>query len=735
MNLIHASKVNLVRVFIIILGSLIPSVNLLSQTYSLLEIKENLYRERPQTGDFEIRKLSLSSIDLIASNRYFNKDKLSEYWLAMFNKAVLEIQNEVVTEGATIWLIYNHGFVVKTPTVCFGFDLFDYFDTSEFLQLGDLLDVLFISHVHKDHWSVKLVVEMNKLGKPVVGPSEMPSNAVSKPMSAGDNAFISGLHVIAHYGRHSDPVRQFEVLTPEGIKFLHTGDNNSIYTMHSVAEVDVLMLNAWIEWSGGRIRPDKVKKAIDKVNPRVALPAHINELLHVEGGSTVPHWIDAYLVYGYELPYDYAVLSWGERYHFDHNSNDTIPTNDIENTEYQIGGDSILVTWDPPLISDDGDTASFYRIIIDEMNDHILTEKEYSLAWDSIGSCYSINIYAYDDCGNQSNNPAEIKATVPDLEYPPRIIGSSPGNIDTIEVFSGVSKIFQLNTSDPNKDTLTYTWKINNTVLPEETSSKFIYNIPGLQAGVYKLTATVSDQEFSIQYTWLLNHHNLIAIIDNEDTLMYSDSGNWVTSFYHPGYYNGNCRISSINQKGSWAEFTYFPEIPGNYKVYAFAPFMIPKSSFPVYCIIINDQPVDTIIQDRNPKDGKWTALGNYYFPNSAEVTIRAINTGFAIERTSVFADAILFVHETVSSQTFKMRRIQTEIRLYPNPAQDIVTIETGKSEQCTIEITSINGQLVYRIRMNETKLKIDLSSFQKGVYFITIRSKDFVTTRKIIKL
>jgi hypothetical protein len=30
---------------------------------------------------------------------------------------------------------------------------------------------------------------------------------------------------------------------------------------------------------------------------------------------------------------------------------------------------------------------------------------------------------------------------------------------------------------------------------------------------------------------------------------------------------------------------------------------------------------------------------------------------------------------------------------------------------------------------------QIDLSSFQKGVYFITIRSKDFVTTRKVIKL
>ncbi|MFC2116642.1 T9SS type A sorting domain-containing protein [Bacteroidota bacterium] len=29
----------------------------------------------------------------------------------------------------------------------------------------------------------------------------------------------------------------------------------------------------------------------------------------------------------------------------------------------------------------------------------------------------------------------------------------------------------------------------------------------------------------------------------------------------------------------------------------------------------------------------------------------------------------------------------------------------------------------------------MDLSSFQKGVYFITVRSRDYVRTEKIIKL
>jgi len=73
--------------------------------------------------------------------------------------------------------------------------------------------------------------------------------------------------------------------------------------------------------------------------------------------------------------------------------------------------------------------------------------------------------------------------------------------------------------------------------------------------------------------------------------------------------------------------------------------------------------------------------------------------------------------------------------RLYPNPANDLLTIETEYPDHFSIEITSLNGQQILPAAMEGTKHQIDLSSFPKGAYFITIRSKDFVATRKIIKL
>ena len=49
--------------------------------------------------------------------------------------------------------------------------------------------------------------------------------------------------------------------------------------------------------------------------------------------------------------------------------------------------------------------------------------------------------------------------------------------------------------------------------------------------------------------------------------------------------------------------------------------------------------------------------------------------------------------------------------------------------------VTSTNGQVIHSSTMEGNAHQIDLSSLQSGVYIITISSKDFVETRKIIKL
>lgn len=72
---------------------------------------------------------------------------------------------------------------------------------------------------------------------------------------------------------------------------------------------------------------------------------------------------------------------------------------------------------------------------------------------------------------------------------------------------------------------------------------------------------------------------------------------------------------------------------------------------------------------------------------------------------------------------------------IYPNPAIDLLTFQTSKTGRYFIEITSLNGQQIFSAEMEGTSNHINLSDFAEGIYIMTIRSKEFVETRKIMKL
>ena len=75
------------------------------------------------------------------------------------------------------------------------------------------------------------------------------------------------------------------------------------------------------------------------------------------------------------------------------------------------------------------------------------------------------------------------------------------------------------------------------------------------------------------------------------------------------------------------------------------------------------------------------------------------------------------------------------QMSVFPNPVSTMLTVETRISGEYAVEIRSINGQLVYTQNMEGNSHRIDLSGIEKGVYMVTIRSEDAVTTRKIVKL
>lgn len=76
-----------------------------------------------------------------------------------------------------------------------------------------------------------------------------------------------------------------------------------------------------------------------------------------------------------------------------------------------------------------------------------------------------------------------------------------------------------------------------------------------------------------------------------------------------------------------------------------------------------------------------------------------------------------------------------SQFEIYPNPTESLLTIESKDLSPRSIELINLNGQLVFSTNIVGAHNQIDLSSFEKGVYFLSIISKERVASQKVIKL
>ncbi|WP_294082702.1 MBL fold metallo-hydrolase [Proteiniphilum sp. UBA5384] len=87
------------------------------------------------------------------------------FYREAFDKVLYEVKNTKVKDGtALVWLLYNMGFVVKTPSGCFGIDI----EHRLAEQLEPYLDFLVVTHNHRDHYDPKLLEALNRNGKPIL---------------------------------------------------------------------------------------------------------------------------------------------------------------------------------------------------------------------------------------------------------------------------------------------------------------------------------------------------------------------------------------------------------------------------------------------------------------------------------------------------------------------------------------------------------------------------------------
>jgi len=73
-----------------------------------------------------------------------------------------------------------------------------------------------------------------------------------------------------------------------------------------------------------------------------------------------------------------------------------------------------------------------------------------------------------------------------------------------------------------------------------------------------------------------------------------------------------------------------------------------------------------------------------------------------------------------------------SQFNIYPNPANDYITIEANFSSE--IEIFNIQGQLIKSMDTNGDKTNIDISGFSRGMYFVKLKSEKNIEVKKFMK-
>jgi hypothetical protein len=64
-------------------------------------------------------------------------------------------------------------------------------------------------------------------------------------------------------------------------------------------------------------------------------------------------------------------------------------------------------------------------------------------------------------------------------------------------------------------------------------------------------------------------------------------------------------------------------------------------------------------------------------------------------------------------------------IKIYPNPANDRVNIETDIEESFSVKIFNLEGKLMFEKLTSQKNIHIDISQFTQGIYFIELNNKE----------
>jgi L-ascorbate metabolism protein UlaG (beta-lactamase superfamily) len=300
---------------------------------SLQWVDFTLAAHPPSVVEHPLRRAALTRLDdVLHITSAPHKPLVQNFYRSRMERVVEEIERTTVSSGVRVWKLYNHGFLVRTATVSFTYDLVPGFEPGGMAIPPALIDrivaqsdVTFISHLHGDHASADVARRFIAAKKPVVAPEVLwkgqPDLAAAltvldRSATKTHEVRVRGgaqvLKVVAYPGHQGPNVLNniSLVTTPDGFTVVQTGDEwqmdapgddfEWISQIGRDHNIDILLPNCWTN------HLDRMVRGID---PKLVITGHENEM-----GHTVPHREDYTQTYSrlFGIPYPAIVMTWGE---------------------------------------------------------------------------------------------------------------------------------------------------------------------------------------------------------------------------------------------------------------------------------------------------------------------------------------------------------------------------------------------------------------------------------------
>lgn len=304
------------------------------QSQASLDVVQELLKQFPPSIDEPLeRQAAMMLLDTVLHDENApHREAVREFFHDRMELLISELEETKVDSGAVIWKLYDHGFIVRTPSATLLFDFtrayssgddnFAIPDEMAFRVLAQC-NILFITHRHGDHADPWVAESFLGTNKPVVAPENVfpeekfqtgitrLERAVNKSHSLqlSEEAAVAVTVFPGHQGQELLN-NVYLVTTPEELTFVHTGDQSNesdfswIEGIGDKYQVDVLFPNCWT--------PD-IARVIGGIEPQLVITGHENEL-----GHTIDHREPNWLTYDRlrEVRSPYILMTWGERYYY-----------------------------------------------------------------------------------------------------------------------------------------------------------------------------------------------------------------------------------------------------------------------------------------------------------------------------------------------------------------------------------------------------------------------------------